>query len=211
MLIRDQDMGSLHHDWIFGHNGFLYRRGGCWWDGAAWHRPGQVVDRAYEKYDGRPVKDALTVAAADLLDRPTEPGNSRIAKIADFTAPTEPLPHWRQHLALWASSRRHGSLPFDECVIDLRAPELEPTRLVDRMGLAQIVGLALDDLPDPKYSRSRLPAPQTETDEGPRWSRPSLATGLSSTAGPTDRRRSCPARRHSAPSSRSVSSLITTT
>ncbi|MBP8533263.1 Lrp/AsnC ligand binding domain-containing protein [Streptomyces sp. MK37H] len=93
-------------------------------------------------------------------------------KIADFTALKEPLPHWRDHLALWAASRQPGSLPLDRCVIDLRAPELEPARLVDRTGLAQIAGLAPDDLPHPRYGRRSLPVPQTETAEGPRWSRP---------------------------------------
>ncbi|MEU9488012.1 hypothetical protein AB0D83_30970 [Streptomyces decoyicus] len=172
LLIRDQDMSSLHHDWMHGHNGFLYRHGGYWWDGAAWHRPSQVVDRAYEGYDARLVKDAVTVTAADLLARPGAPGDARIAKIADFTAPEEPLPHWRDHLALWAASRPPGSLPLDRCVIDLRAPELEPVRFVDRAGLAQIAQLAPEDLPHPKYGRSKLPVPQTETSEGPRWSRP---------------------------------------
>ncbi len=172
LLICDRDLSSLHHDWMFGRNGFLYRHGGYWWDGVAWHRPGQVVDRAYEGYDARAVEDAVTVTAADLLDRPGEPGNARIMKIADFTAPEEPLPHWRDHLALWAASRRPGSLPLDRCVIDLRAPELEPARLVDRTGLAQIAGLALEDLPHPKYGRRSLPVPQIETAEGPRWSRP---------------------------------------
>ncbi|KNE78681.1 hypothetical protein AB0B04_18520 [Streptomyces xinghaiensis] len=172
LLIRDQDMSSLHHEWMFGHNGFLYRHGGYWWGGTAWHRPGQVTDRAYERYDARPVEDAVTITAADLLPHPAEPGNARIAKIADFTAPKEPLPHWRAHLALWAASRRPGSLPLDRCVIDLRAPELDPARLVDRTGLAQIAGLALEDLPHPTHGRSSLPVPQTETAEGPRWSRP---------------------------------------
>ncbi|MEV5432708.1 hypothetical protein [Streptomyces sp. NPDC052701] len=172
LLIRDEDMSSLHHDWMFGRNGFLYRHGGYWWDGTAWHRPGQVVDRAYEGYDARPVKDAVTVTAADLLAHPAEPSNARIAKIADFTAPKEPLLHWRDHLALWAASRRPGSLPLDRCVVDLRAPELEPAHLVDRTGLAQIAGLAPDDLPHPKYGRRRLPVPQVETAEGPRWSQP---------------------------------------
>ncbi|MFD3920246.1 hypothetical protein [Streptomyces sp. NPDC058595] len=172
LLIRDQDMSSLHHDWMFGRNGFVYRHGGYWWDGTAWHRPSQVVDRAYEGYDARPVQDAITVTAADLLAHPGEAGNARIAKIADFTAPEEPLPHWHDHLALWASSRRPDSLPLARCVVDLRAPELEPARFVDRAGLAQIAGLAPEDLPHPKHERSSLPVPQTETPDGPRWSRP---------------------------------------
>ncbi|MGW7788037.1 hypothetical protein [Streptomyces tricolor] len=130
------------------------------------------MDRAYEGYDARPVEDAVTVTAAALLAHPADPGNARIAKIADFTAPKEPLPHWRDHLALWAASRRSGSLPLDRCVIDLRAPELQSDRLVDRTGLARIAGLALDDLPHPKYGRRSLPVPQIETTEGPRWSEP---------------------------------------
>ncbi|MFE5841995.1 hypothetical protein ACFQ7N_10150 [Streptomyces niveus] len=172
LLIRDQDMSSLHHDWTFGRSGFLYRHGGYWWDGTAWHRPGQIMDRAYEGYDARPVQDATTVTAAGILAHPGRPGNARIAKIADFTAPEEPLPRWQDHLALWASSRRPGSRPLDRCVVDLRAPELEPARFVDRAGLAQIAGLAPEDLPDPKYARSSLPVPQTEAPDGPRWSQP---------------------------------------
>ncbi|MGW6489651.1 hypothetical protein [Streptomyces sp. NPDC055056] len=172
LLIHDQDMSSLHHDWMYGHNGFLYRHGGYWWDGTAWHRPGQVMDRAYEDFDARPVKDAVTLTAADLLDHPGEPGNARIRKIADFTAPDKPVPNWRDHLALWAQSRQPDSLPLDCCVIDLQAPELEPARLVDRPGLAQVAGLAVDDLPHPKYGRRNLPAPQIESADGLRWSRP---------------------------------------
>ncbi|MFE5053058.1 hypothetical protein ACFRAI_43205 [Streptomyces sp. NPDC056637] len=172
LLIHDQDMSSLHHDWMFGHNGFLYRHGGYWWDGTAWHRPGQVVDRAYEEYDARPVKDAVTITATDLLARPGEPGSARIMKIADFTALEDSLPNWVDHLALWAASRGPGSLPFDRCVTDLRAPELEPARLVDRAGLAEIAGLSPDDLPHPRHGRNRLPVPQAETAEGPRWSQP---------------------------------------
>ncbi len=172
LLIHDQDMSSLHHNWMYGRNGFLYRHGGYWWDGTAWHRPGLVVDRAYEGYDARPVEDAVTVTAADLLRRPGNPRNARIAKIADFTAPEEPLPQWGDHLALWATFRLPDSAPLERCVVDLRAPELEPDRLVDRSGLAQAAEVAPDDLPHPEYGRRSLPAAQLETAQGPRWSRP---------------------------------------
>lgn len=172
LLIRDQDMSSLHNDWVFGNNGFLYRHGGYWWDGTVWHRPSQVLDRAYEGYDARPVQDATSVTAADLLALPGGPGNAHIAKIANFTAPDEPLPHWQDHLALWAAQRRPGSLPLDRCVVDLRAPELQPASFVGRAGLARIAGLASEDLPDPKYGRGSLPVPQDETSDGPRWSQP---------------------------------------
>ncbi|MEU5836327.1 hypothetical protein ABZ820_22035 [Streptomyces diacarni] len=172
LLIRDRDMSSLHHDWMYGRNGFLYRHGGYWWDGACWYRPQQIVDRAYEGYEARAVEDAVTVTAVDVLARPATSHTARIAKIADFAAPEGPLPHWREHLALWASHRRPGSRPLDQCIIDLRAPELDPVCFVDRAGLAQIAELELEDLPHPKYGRRDLPPPQIETAEGPRWSRP---------------------------------------
>ncbi|MFE4800915.1 hypothetical protein ACFRFL_39455 [Streptomyces sp. NPDC056708] len=172
LLIRDQDMSSLHHDWVYGYSGFLYRHGGYWWDGTVWHRPSQVVDRAFERYDARPVQDAITITAADLLSHPGTPDNARVAKIADFTALKEPLPNWRDHLALWAERRLNSSKPLDRCVVDLRAPELEPARFVDRAGLAKIAGMAPDDLPHPERGRRDLPVPQTETHDGPRWSEP---------------------------------------
>src|SRR5690606_38863199 len=30
LLIRDIDMSDLHHEWLYGNNGFLYRHGGYW-------------------------------------------------------------------------------------------------------------------------------------------------------------------------------------
>ncbi|MFE2991500.1 hypothetical protein [Streptomyces sp. NPDC059262] len=172
LLIRDQDMSSLHHEWLYGRNGFLYRHGGYWWDGSAWHRPQQVVDRDYEGYDARAVEYATTVTAADLLAGPGDPSNAQIVKIASFTPSEGPLPNWRDHLALWAEPRQPGALPLDQCVVDLRAPELEPDRFVDRAGLAKAAALAPEDLPHPKYGRERLPVPQAETADGSRWSKP---------------------------------------
>ncbi|MFD7959043.1 hypothetical protein ACFV4X_36910 [Streptomyces ardesiacus] len=164
-------MSSLHHEWMYGRNGFLYRHGGYWY-GACWYRPQHVVDRAYEGYEARPVPNAATVTAVDVLARPTTSHTARVAKIADFTAPEGPLPHWREHLALWASHRKPGSRPLDQCTVDLQAPELDPADFVDRAGLAQIAELELDDLPHPEYGRKDLPPPQAETVEGPQWSRP---------------------------------------
>ncbi|MFD0449425.1 hypothetical protein ACFQ10_54915 [Streptomyces indonesiensis] len=210
LLIRDQDMSDLHHDWMFGRNGFLYRHGGYWWDGAAWHRPGQVVDRAYEGYDARPVEDAVTVTAADLLARPGEPGNARIMKIADFTAPEEPLPHWHDHLALWAASRRpapcHSTDASSTCGHQNSNPPASSTgrdwhRSRDwhlTTCPTRNTGAAISPSPRPKPPRARA---------GPS---PSPATGPRSTKGATARRRSCPARPCSVPNSRSVSSLTTT-
>ncbi|MCX4406068.1 MULTISPECIES: hypothetical protein [unclassified Streptomyces] len=173
LLIRDRDMSGLHHEWMYGDNGFLYRHGGYWWDGSNWHRPQQIRDYAYEGYEARAVAEAVTVTAIDALAGPETPHTAaRVAKIADFTASQEPLSHWREHLALWAASRMPGSLPLDQCVVDLQAPELDPAFLVDRVGLAQIAELEPQDLPHPEHGRKDLPLPQAETAEGPRWSRP---------------------------------------
>ncbi|MFE2380508.1 hypothetical protein [Streptomyces misionensis] len=124
VLVKDGSRGGLYHDWVYGHTGFLYRHGGYWWDGTAWHRPGVVFDSAYERYDARPVQDALTVTAADLLVHPADPGKASIATIAGFTAPTTVLPNWRDHLAPWAEHRRRvpDARPLHVCVVDLNAP-----------------------------------------------------------------------------------------
>ncbi|MER6694464.1 hypothetical protein [Streptomyces minutiscleroticus] len=143
-------------------------------DGTAWHRPGLVFDGAYERYDARPVQDALTVTAADLLVHPADPGKASIATIAGFTAHKTALPNWRDHLALWAEHRRRvpDARPLDECVVDLTAPELEPGRLVDRAGLAKIANIAEEDLPDPTFEDHKLPEPQARGANGPLWSQP---------------------------------------
>ncbi|MFE3931883.1 hypothetical protein [Streptomyces sp. YIM B13508] len=174
VLVTDGSWSGLHHDWVYGHTGFLYRHGGYWWDGTAWHRPGVVFDGAYERYDARPVRDALTVTAADLLVHPADPGKASIATIAGFTAPTTTLPNWRDHLALWAEHRRRvpDARPLDQCVVDLQAPELEPGSLVDRSGLAKIANIAEDDLPDPKFEDHKMPEPQAHGAGGPLWSQP---------------------------------------
>ncbi|MFJ4866617.1 hypothetical protein [Streptomyces sp. NPDC088748] len=174
LLIHNGDRSDLHHEWAYGNSGFLDRHGGYWWDGTAWHRPGQVVDRAFERYDARLVHDALTVTAADLLAHPINPGDASIAKIADFAAAAVPLRAWCDHLALWAQQRHQlpHARSLDQCVIDLRAPELEPANLVDRTGLAKIAQLAPDELPHPKHGRRDLPPPQAGTAENPLWSEP---------------------------------------
>lgn len=174
LLVHDEQWSSLHHDWMFGHNGFLYRHGGYWWDGSAWHRPSLVFDRAYERHDARPVKDALTITAADLLLHPADAGSASVATIAGFAAHKTALPNWRDHLALWAEHRRRlpDARPLDECIVDLQAPELERSRLIGRAGLAKIAEVSEVDLPDPEYASDELPVPQDYSAAGPRWSVP---------------------------------------
>ncbi len=174
VLVTDRSWNRLHHDWVYGENGFLYRHGGYWWDGTTWHRPSVVYDSAYERCDARPVQDALTITAADFLVHPADPSKAQVATIAAFTAPEAVLPNWVDHLALWAEHRWHAAdaRPLEECVIDLTAPELEPGRLVDRAGLAQIAGITEDDLSDPRYANDQLPEPQAHGAHGSLWSQP---------------------------------------
>ncbi|MFJ2676211.1 hypothetical protein [Streptomyces sp. NPDC087525] len=68
-------------------------------------------------------------------------------KIVDFAAPEASLSNWRDHLALWARQRNllPNAKPLDECVVDLRAPQLELALLTDRTGLAKIAGMPPDE------------------------------------------------------------------
>ncbi|MGW3036447.1 hypothetical protein ACWDCB_35200 [Streptomyces sp. NPDC001178] len=175
LLIHDGDQGDLHSTWMYGREGFLHRRGGYWWDGEHWHRPGQVWDRAFERYDPRPVDNPTTITAADLLDATSDPERASTEKIASFTVPDRPIPNWTDHLALWAQLRasQPDALPLDSCIVDLQAPELERERLIDTARMAETAGISTDDLPDPKYGgRYELPEPQHQTDGRMWWSVP---------------------------------------
>ncbi|MFM9539887.1 hypothetical protein [Streptomyces turgidiscabies] len=174
LLIRDSDQSDLHHEWAYGRSGFLHRHGGYWWKGEQWHRPGQVWDSAYEHHDPRPVDNPTTLTAAELLDSAGNPQNAGIMKIASFTA-QDPVPNWTDHLALWAQLRmsQPDRLPLEDCIVDLRAPELTAESLVDMAGLADIAGIRTEDLPDPKYGgRADLPEPQHESAGSMWWSVP---------------------------------------
>ncbi|MGX9924053.1 hypothetical protein ACWIG4_29860 [Streptomyces sp. NPDC002248] len=190
LLIRDQDQGSQHHAWKHAQEGHVHRHGGYWWDGTHWYRPGQVIDRAWERNDPRRVRDATTLTAEDLLtSTPNNPDRATVATIASFTAPEAPLPNWADHLALWARHRsaHPQALPLDACIVDLLAPELDPQKLTDRKGLAAAAGISPDDLPDPDYNRSGLPEPQREDQAGMWWAKPvalDWAEGRLQTEGP---------------------------
>ncbi|MFD6231304.1 hypothetical protein ACFWFZ_31255 [Streptomyces sp. NPDC060232] len=169
VLITDGSGGGLHHDRLYGHTGVLYRHGGYRCDGTTWHRPGMVFDGAYERYAVRPVQDAHTVTAADLLVHPAGPGRAQAAAVAGFNGHQTALPDWRAHLALWAGHRRRAAdpRPLEECAVDLKAPEPEPSRLVDRAGPAKIANMPEEELPHPRYAHRDLPEPQARGAGGP--------------------------------------------
>ncbi|GAA2616103.1 hypothetical protein GCM10010304_81980 [Streptomyces roseoviolaceus] len=173
LLIHDGDLGSLHHIWLYGRSGFLFRHGGYWWNGERWHRPGQAWDAAYERYDPRPVANQVTITAADLVKAPGTPQRASVSTIASFTAPEAPVANWHDHLALWAQHRAPGARPLEACVVDLHAPELEPDSLVDMTGLSKIAAVPAGDMPDLRYGGAKeLPEPQDDSDGTMRWSTP---------------------------------------
>ncbi|MFB7763527.1 hypothetical protein [Streptomyces xiamenensis] len=173
LLIRNSDQGDLHYEWKYGRSGFAHRHGGYWWNGERWHRPGQVRDVAFERYDPRPVDAPTTITAADLLDSTSSPQGGGFMKVASFTAEVE-VSNWGDQLALWARLRASepGRLPLGSCIVDLRTPELVRGNLVDRVGLAKIAGISMEDLPHPGYGRDDLPEPQYEADGSMWWSVP---------------------------------------
>lgn len=175
LLIHDDDLGGLHHAWMYEPKGILYRHGGYWWDGERWNRPALVWDGAYERCDKRPVERQVTITAADVLRSPCQAHNASIATIASFTAPEAPVANWQDHLALWAQRRSSGSgsRPLEACVVDLHAPELEADTFVDMAGLTKITAVPADDMPDLRYGGAKeLPEPQEGTGQAMRWSLP---------------------------------------
>ncbi|WP_372404941.1 helix-turn-helix transcriptional regulator [Streptomyces luteireticuli] len=175
LLMRDEDAAHMHMEWHYGP--LLFRLGGYWWDGTTWYRPGQVWDAASEDFDRRPVRSAITVTAADLLDDSAQPANAQIIKIANFTADT-PLPgRWQDHLALWADRRKQRGdeeqLPLSRCVVKLSAPELAGDQLIGATELAELGGIAPSTLRS-YISRGEgdVPPPQATISGRSAWARP---------------------------------------
>ncbi|MFC9399269.1 hypothetical protein ACFTWS_40130 [Streptomyces sp. NPDC057027] len=80
----DDDTSSLHSTWEG--EQLLFRADGYWWNGSTWYRPGQVWDPVEQEYEKRKARAAVTVSAADVLDRRTDPGRASLGKVADIDA-----------------------------------------------------------------------------------------------------------------------------
>jgi hypothetical protein len=80
---------------------------------------------------------------------------------------------WAHHLAMWAAARTHNSLPLDQCVVTMTAPELAGDQLVGISEMAEIGGVAESTL---RAYRARgeadLPMPQALINGRPVWARP---------------------------------------
>ena len=177
MLVHDNDASPMHSD-LFNNTTLLWRQGGYWWDGERWYRPKQVWDNASEKYDERPVKSAVTVTAADLLDDDSDPGAGRIVKVANFKADAPPPDNWGDDLALWAAKRkeRGDTFPLDRSVVRVSAPELAADQLIGLPELAEIGGIAAPTL-RAYISRGQgdVPTPQAVVSGRSAWAKPVAA------------------------------------
>ena len=174
LLIDDDDLAGLHSYWRSHHESLLHRHGGYWWDGECWYRPAQVWDSAYARHDRRPVDEATTLTAADVLRAGGTPENADILTITCFSV-QDALPNWVDHLALWARSHAEDeqARPLDTCVVDLDAPELSDERLIDIARLATLASMSLDELTEHRrHGPDALPEAQSTADGIKRWSMP---------------------------------------
>ena len=172
LLVADDHAADLHTEWD--NPALLFRQGGYWWDGRQWYRPKQIWDPATKDYAARPVKGAVTVTAADLLDDSADPRNGRILKVANVDADAPAPELWNDHLALWAARREHRGeqLPLEQCVVRLSAPELAADQLLGQAEFADVAGIAATTLRS-YISRDQgdVPAPQAVISGRSAWAR----------------------------------------
>jgi hypothetical protein len=172
LLLSDGDTPYLHGQWDGEH--LLSRAGGYWWDGTTWYRPGQVFDPVTGTHERRKARMAVTVTAADLLDKHADPSAARIGTVTDFD-PEAPRPdNWIDHLALWGRyhQNREDALPLEQCVVDLSSPELTGAQLLGAPELAELGGISASTL-RAYISRgsSEVPLPQATIGNRDQWSR----------------------------------------
>lgn len=170
LLFRGHSGGSIHsalHDTPV----VLYRHGGYWWDGHRWYRPHQVPDYATEGYHRRPVPEADTVTAEEILrGDQAQPERGVIWSLGQ--QPDEVERHqWMHDLALWAAQRSQPCRPLQRCVVDLDAEELR-----DRVDLFQLAAELEMDVQVVaatwhRQNRFNLPRPQYVYKGLPLWSR----------------------------------------
>ncbi|MGB8407135.1 MAG: hypothetical protein WCE30_24050 [Mycobacterium sp.] len=181
VLVRTDHAWTMHDGWSGDNGPLLFRAGGYWWNGQAWHRPLQIFDYAAQRFTVRKAPAASTVTAADTLAASDgTPGHAAILTIDDIlsvAAGGEPVnmevPNWIDHLHLWADRRGEDDRPLSRCVVDIAAPELASGLLIGTPELAAMAGLAQSTLRAyVARGEAEVPAPQASIGGRKVWSRP---------------------------------------
>ena len=182
LLYSDEDAVKAYSYQDFENKGvvpLIVRAGGYWSDGNTWRRPTALRDPVVtsECIWDEP-RDAHFLTAQEALAVTTgTAGERQVRRLADIAlgdAFVESYPSWiARSLVLWAQQRPEGALPLEKCVLDIKAPELEPNVLLDNAQAAEMAGV------EPSTwraytSRGTAPSPQTGFlgKERPRWSLP---------------------------------------
>ncbi|GGK29055.1 hypothetical protein GCM10011583_71220 [Streptomyces camponoticapitis] len=170
LLVRDKDAVLWHSSWRGPK--LLFRQGGYWWDGTTWYRPDQSWDAACKNFSHRPVEDAATVTAADLLEENSRPRGVRLLSVSDFDLGASPPEPWNNHLALWASLRAADTRPLSQCVVRLSAPELAADQLI---GVPEMSKIGKIEAPTLRIYIARvqrdMPPPQVKANGRSLWAR----------------------------------------
>ncbi|MFB7825333.1 hypothetical protein [Streptomyces hydrogenans] len=174
LLMRDKDTSTLHSTWDG--EQLLFRAGGYWFDGTTWYRPGQVWDPVEQEYEKRRARAAVTVSAADMLDRRADAARAALLDVTDIDAeaPAPVVENWADHLAMWAAGRQDldGALPLKRCVVDLATPELTGAQLIGVPEMAELGGITASTLRSYiSRGNSEVPQPQALVGGRDQWAR----------------------------------------
>lgn len=151
ILIADDDAAIFHnrHE-----NALTFRHGGYWTpDGNTWYRPFSQIDPLGLEPRNIAVPDGTTVYADDILD---DLGNSTLGRNSLYTVEEiataeeggrdvaiDSFVDWvRTHLATWRDHRKPNDRNPSACIVDLRAPELDASRLVAVPAVASALGIS---------------------------------------------------------------------
>lgn len=168
VLFADDEAARVHDHWTWeSPTALLFRAGGYWWNGTAWHRPAQIWDGAFEQYVPRPVPGATTVTAADILDRDADASRARVLNVHDLSSAGISAERWSDDLALWAKQRRRQR-DLDQCLVDFAAPELNADNLVGPGTLAWL-GEVDDNALRRELAAGEVPLPQGSIEGQPAW------------------------------------------
>lgn len=174
-LVADEDAAGLYS--LLEDEVVLWRAGGYWLgDDGGWHRPMQIFDLAAERYVSRAVPGSASITAAEMLaDRASTTATSAVLSVHEVD-PDKPNTlsrvEWEQHLEVWAASRPADGLEVDRCVVDLAAPELGASQLLNISEAAKLAGINVATLRS-YLSRGEndVPAPQALVGTSLAWSR----------------------------------------